>query len=142
MVRVKLFIQWILLRACLDMNPAHGLPSLPRNRRSPVSSVTCERAKPDTVPCVNKTLLIIKWIFFYSHRATIRSLIILFPVMGFTWIFGILFFGFRTLALEYLFAIFCSLQVWLIKLNNRWKCAVYITGILFFNFLSLFCNAN
>ncbi|CAB4010999.1 adhesion G- coupled receptor D1-like, partial [Paramuricea clavata] len=47
---------------------------------------------------------------FEIARATIRSLIILFPVMGFTWIFGILFFGFRTLALEYLFAIFCSLQ--------------------------------
>ncbi|XP_028397229.1 adhesion G protein-coupled receptor L2-like [Dendronephthya gigantea] len=47
---------------------------------------------------------------FEIARATIRSLVILFPVMGFTWIFGILFFGFRTLTLEYLFAIFCSLQ--------------------------------
>ena len=48
---------------------------------------------------------------FQIARATIRSLLMLFPVMGFTWLFGILYFGFRTLALKYLFAIFCSLQV-------------------------------
>ncbi|XP_046844222.1 adhesion G protein-coupled receptor B1-like isoform X2 [Xenia sp. Carnegie-2017] len=43
-------------------------------------------------------------------RATIRSLVILFPVMGLTWIFAILYFGFQTRVFEYLFAIFSSLQ--------------------------------
>jgi hypothetical protein len=50
-------------------------------------------------------------------------MVMLFPVMGFTWIFGILFFGFRTRVLEYLFAIFCSLQVKLIQYT-------YSVGIL------------
>ena len=47
----------------------------------------------------------------WSYRATMKSLVILFPVLSLTWIFGILYFGFQDLVLEYFHGIFSSLQV-------------------------------
>ena len=44
-------------------------------------------------------------------RSGVQSTIVLLPLLGITWIFGVLTFNSETLAFQYLFAIFNSLQV-------------------------------
>ena len=54
-------------------------------------------------------------ISFFDFRAGIRSLLILMPVMGITWIFGIFAVNKETVVFQYFFAIFNSIQVKLIQ---------------------------
>lgn len=48
---------------------------------------------------------------FLWNRAGVKSAIVLLPLLGITWLFGVLTFNSDTLAFQYLFAIFSSLQV-------------------------------
>ncbi|KAL9984221.1 hypothetical protein ACROYT_G006494 [Oculina patagonica] len=47
---------------------------------------------------------------YQSARSGVKSAVVLLPLLGITWLFGILTFNSDTLALQYLFAIFNSLQ--------------------------------
>jgi len=48
---------------------------------------------------------------YQSARSGVQSAVVLLPLLGITWLFGILTFNSDTLAFQYLFAIFNSLQV-------------------------------
>ena len=62
------------------------------------------------------TLLVYCFLF---HRRGIKSSIILFPLLGLTWVFGVLGFDQHTVVFLYLFAIFNSLQVCLLLRNSN-----------------------
>ena len=47
---------------------------------------------------------------FVLRRSGIKSTVVLFPLLGVTWLFGILALDSKTIAFQYLFAIFNSLQ--------------------------------
>ena len=48
---------------------------------------------------------------FSRDRSGVQSAVVLLPLLGITWLFGVLTFNSDTLAFQYLFAIFNSLQV-------------------------------
>ena len=55
-----------------------------------------------------ETMLIL--VSFVLRRSSIKSAVVLFPLLGVTWLFGILALDRKTIAFQYLFAIFNSLQ--------------------------------
>lgn len=48
--------------------------------------------------------------FFYS-RSTLKSLVVLFPLLGVTWLFGLLVFATQNVVFQYLFSLFNTMQV-------------------------------
>lgn len=55
--------------------------------------------------------IFLTWSLFLSFRTGARSLSIILPLLGITWIFGFLAFNSDTIAFEYIFAVANSLQV-------------------------------
>ena len=55
--------------------------------------------------------------FFCLFRLGIKSTVVLLPLLGITWLFGVLAFDKNTVVFLYLFAIFNSLQVCTIRLR-------------------------
>lgn len=56
---------------------------------------------------------------FSRDRSGVKSAVVLLPLLGITWLFGILTFNSDTLAFQYLFAIFNSLQVCICQLMSH-----------------------
>ena len=51
------------------------------------------------------------WYAIFSCRAGVKGMIVLLPLLGLTWVFGLLAINKDTIAFQYLFAILNSLQV-------------------------------
>lgn len=62
----------------------------------------------------NKSFVLPYVFFHYCFRSTIKSLVVLFPLLGITWLFGLLVFATHDVTIQYLFALSNSLQVHLI----------------------------
>lgn len=79
--------------------------------------------------------IFLTWSLFLSFRTGARSLSIILPLLGITWIFGFLAFNSDTIAFEYIFAIANSLQV---PINSALFicCCYYVVALLLYKCLS------
>jgi len=62
-------------------------------------------------PTVLKFLMLTRYVMLFSCRAGVKGMIVLLPLLGLTWVFGIMAINKDTIAFQYLFAILNSLQV-------------------------------
>lgn len=56
----------------------------------------------------------------YRFRATLKSLVVLFPLLGITWLFGLLVFATQNVVFQYLFALSNTMQVWCHFITNKY----------------------
>ena len=65
----------------------------------------------------------------YHFRAGVKGMIVLLPLLGLTWVFGIMAINKDTIAFQYLFAILNSLQVTrftLLSVCSRWLLCIRV----------------
>lgn len=59
----------------------------------------------------NTVITYVLYVMLFSCRAGVKGMIVLLPLLGLTWVFGIMAINMDTIAFQYLFAILNSLQV-------------------------------
>ena len=59
----------------------------------------------------NSVMTYILYVLLFPCRAGVKGMIVLLPLLGLTWVFGLMAINKDTMAFQYLFAILNSLQV-------------------------------
>ena len=72
-------------------------------------------------PCLGKILYIISFAYYivYYHSSLVKASVILLPLLGLTWVFGLFAINDNTVVFAWLFTVFNSLQVYMYSL---WAC--------------------